>query len=194
MSITTTSPDSITRSDTSWCGLAPFGPDPTITNAASACPSARIAAVMSAPTWASVRPGCSHSPIRACTRSIASPAARSRAISAGSLRMRSVRSTGPASACGTSGNASRRPRTWRAGMSSSTAVDVGPPDRSLTSRCGSSPSVQVTSSMPSASSGTSANPGASSAGTTSAGGALCPVAGTTRQVSRSCEAPVKPVR
>ena len=44
-----------------------------MTNAASAWPSATIAAAMSAPTSASVRPGCSHSPIRACTRSIAAP-------------------------------------------------------------------------------------------------------------------------
>ena len=77
MSTTTTSPLSTTRSDRSWCGLAPFGPDPTITNAASRWPSSTIAAAMSAPTCASVRPALRNSPIRACTRSIAAPAARS---------------------------------------------------------------------------------------------------------------------
>ena len=97
MSTTTTSPASMTRSDTSWCGLAPFGPDPTITNSASAWPSATIAAAMSAATSASVRPARSHSPTRACTRSIAAPASRSAAISLASLRIRSSRSTGPAS-------------------------------------------------------------------------------------------------
>ena len=70
MSITTTSPTSITRSETSWCGLAPFGPEPTMTNAASACPSSTIAAAMSAPACASVRPALRNSAIRACTRSI----------------------------------------------------------------------------------------------------------------------------
>ncbi len=97
-------------------------------------PSATIAAAMSAPTWASVRPGLRNSPIRACTRSIAAPAARSSATSAASLRMRSSRVTGPASDGTASGSASRIPNTCRAGIESTTAIRVGPPARSLTSR------------------------------------------------------------
>ena len=134
MSTTTTSPLSITRSDTSWCGLAPFGPEPTMTNAASVWPSSTMAAAMSAPTCASLRPALRNSPIRACTRSIAAPAARSWATSAASLRIRSSVTIGPASVCVASGRASRSPNTCFAGIVSATASRVGPPARSLTSR------------------------------------------------------------
>ena len=48
-----------------------------MTNAAAVWPSSTIAAAMSAPTCASVRPALRNSPMRACTRSIAAPAARS---------------------------------------------------------------------------------------------------------------------
>ena len=126
MSITTTSPTSITRSDTSWCGLAPLGPEPTITNAASACPSSTIAAAMSAAACASVRPALRNSAIRACTRSIAAPAARSSRTSAASLRIRSSRSTGPARLAFASGSASCTPKTCTAGIVSATAIRVGP--------------------------------------------------------------------
>ena len=50
MSTTTRSPASIVRPDSSWCGLAPFGPDPTIVKSTPMWPSSRIAAAMSAPT------------------------------------------------------------------------------------------------------------------------------------------------
>ena len=164
MSITTSSPLSITRDDTSWCGLAPFGPEPTITNAAPAWPSSTIAAAMSAPTCSSVRPGFRNSPIRACTRSIAAPAARSSATSAASLRIRSSRVTGPARNCAASGSASRIPNTCAAGMESATAIRVGPPARSLTSRYGSSSSVQVITSTPSSASPSRGQPGRLQAG------------------------------
>ena len=57
MSTTTASPAARTRPEGSWCGLAAFGPDPTITKSARAWPSATIAAAMSAATSRSVRPG-----------------------------------------------------------------------------------------------------------------------------------------
>jgi hypothetical protein len=49
MSTTTGSPGPITRSETSWCGLAPFGPEATIAKSTPACPSARIASATSRP-------------------------------------------------------------------------------------------------------------------------------------------------
>ena len=52
---------SITRSETSWCGLAAFGPEPTITKSTWTCPSARMASAIFAPTSRSVRPGLSQS-------------------------------------------------------------------------------------------------------------------------------------
>ena len=70
MSTTTTSPTSMTRSDTSWCGLAPLGPDATMTNAASVCPSSTIAAAMSAPACASVRPGITAEEVDAVARRV----------------------------------------------------------------------------------------------------------------------------
>jgi len=57
MSTTTASPVVRIRSDTSWCGLAALGPDPTITKSTVACPSARIASVIIAPTARSLSPG-----------------------------------------------------------------------------------------------------------------------------------------
>ncbi len=59
----------------------------------------------------------------------------------------------------TSGSASRSPNTCAAGIESATATRVGPPARSLTSRYGSSPSAQVTTSTPSSSSGEPGQPG-----------------------------------
>lgn len=156
MSITTTSPCSITRSDTSWCGLAPFGPDPTITKSACVWPSSSMAAVMSAPTSASVRPALSHSPMRACTRSIAAPALRSASISAASLRIRSSRTTGPASVCSASPSAARSDSTCSAGAKSLIATLPTVPSLPATRPNGSSPSTQVSTSTPSASVGTSA--------------------------------------
>ena len=91
--------------------------------------------------------------MRACTRSIAAPAARSWSTSAASLRIRSSLTIGPARVCAASGRASRSPNTCFAGIVSATASRVGPPARSLTSRYGSSPSFQVTTSTPRSASG-----------------------------------------
>src|SRR5450631_1000911 len=41
MSTTTASPGAITRSDTSWCGLAPFGPLATMTKSTVERPAGR---------------------------------------------------------------------------------------------------------------------------------------------------------
>ena len=93
MSTTTTSPSSITRSETSWCGDAAFGPEPTITKSTWTWPSARMASAILAPTWRSVSPGLSQPGTLACTRSIASPASSSAPTSAADLRIRSGDST-----------------------------------------------------------------------------------------------------
>ncbi len=123
------------------------------------CPSSTMAAAMSAPTSASVRPARSHSPTRACTRSIAAPALRSASTSAASLRIRSSRTIGPASTCSAPGKAARIASTCSAGVKSLTATRSGLPSRSTATAYGSSPSTQVTTSMPSSSVGTSAIPG-----------------------------------
>src|SRR6266545_4280372 len=94
MSTTTGSPGWITRSETSWCGLAPFGPAATMVKSALAWPAARIAWARSAPTSASVRPGRSQSPIRWWTASMVAPAQASAANAAGAaegLRHEEVR-------------------------------------------------------------------------------------------------------
>ena len=67
-----------------------------MTKSGRACPSATIAAPMSAATSFSVRPGRSHSPIRRCTRSMAAPAAASASTSAAPLRIRSSAIASPA--------------------------------------------------------------------------------------------------
>src|SRR5947209_1931897 len=54
MSTTTGSLGLITRSETSWCGLALFGPEPTMTKSALRCPAATIASAMSPATSRSV--------------------------------------------------------------------------------------------------------------------------------------------
>ena len=107
MSTTTASPAVRTRSDTSWCGLAAFGPEATITKSTVACPSARMASAITEPTSRSVSPGRSQPGTRACTRSMASPASRSAATSAGVFLIRSGRSAPLASAWRAPGSASR---------------------------------------------------------------------------------------
>ena len=57
MSTTTGSPRSMTRSETSWCGQAPFGPEPTMTKSTLTWPSSRIASAMSRPDLALGAPG-----------------------------------------------------------------------------------------------------------------------------------------
>ena len=97
MSTTTTSPGWMTRSETSWCGEAAFGPEPTITKSALMWPSAKMASAILTPTWRSVCPALSQCGTLACTRSIASPASLSAATSAGVLRIRSGDRTSEAS-------------------------------------------------------------------------------------------------
>ncbi len=71
---------------------------------------------MSRPTSLSVRPGRSHSPIRACTRSIAAPAARSAATSSGALRIRSGPHHRAGQLCTAAGSAARSASTLAACM------------------------------------------------------------------------------
>ena len=63
--------------------------------------------------------------MRACTRSMAAPAARNWATSAASLRIRSSVTIGPASVWVASGRASRSPKTCFAGIVSATASRGG---------------------------------------------------------------------
>src|SRR4029450_2092773 len=49
MSTTTGSPGWITRSDVSWCGLAPFGPDPTMTKSTRTTPPPNMRTATAAP-------------------------------------------------------------------------------------------------------------------------------------------------
>ena len=109
---------------------------------------------MSAPTCASVRPGLEelahpgvHPVDRRARGAQLRPPRRRPCASAARSRI------GPARDCAASGSASRSPNTCFAGIASATASRVGPPARSLTSRYGSSPSFQVTTSTPSSSSG-----------------------------------------
>ena len=70
----------MTRSDTSWCGLAPLGPEATMTKSTVAWPAARIASAMSRATSRSVRPARSHSRhLRGAPGRCAAPASRSAA-------------------------------------------------------------------------------------------------------------------
>ena len=114
------SPARSSRSEHSWCGSAPCGPEPTMMNATSECPSATMASAISAATSASVRPGTRNSGTRACTRSIAAPALRSASISAASLIIRSRRNTSVAST-GTTPSTSASGSRCSAGIESVTA-------------------------------------------------------------------------
>ena len=182
MSTTTASPGSRTRSDTSWCGLAAFGPEATITKSTVACPSARMASAMSVPTSRSVRPACSQPGTRVCTRSMASPASRSAATSAGDFLIRSGRSAPLASARRAEGSASRNRSTNSAHIRSDNPTAATFPSRAATMPNGSAVSSQGRISRPSEPAGEACAAGSSSRGTNSAGS---PCAGTARQVRRS---------
>ena len=182
MSTTTTSPAASTRSETSWCGLAAFGPEPTITKSTVACPSARMASVITEPTARSVSPGRSQPGTRACTRSMAAPASRRAATSAGVLEIRSVRSARPASARCAPGSASRNFSTDSAHIRSESPTVATGPSTSATSANGSSVSSQGIISRPSEPAGEACAAASSSRGTNSAGS---PSAGMARQVRRS---------
>ena len=111
----------MTRSETSWCGEAALGPEPTITKSALMCPSAKMASAILTPTWRSVCPALSQLGTFACTRSIASPASLSAATSAGVLRIRSGDRTvlasrwpAPGSACANWSTCSAHIRSLRA--------------------------------------------------------------------------------
>ena len=88
-------------------------------------PSSRIAAAMSAPTSASVRPTRSQSAMRACTRSMAAPASASSSISAADLTMRSRSTTGLASSRVEPGSARWMPRACSAHVRPPTATRDG---------------------------------------------------------------------
>ena len=182
MSTTTTSPAASTRSETSWCGLAAFGPEPTITKSTVACPSARMASVITEPTARSVSPGRSQPGTRACTRSMAAPASRRAATSAGVFLIRSVRSAPPASARRAPGSASRNLSTESAHIRSESPTEATCPSLAATSANGSSVSSQGIISRLSEPAGEACAAASSSRGTNSAGS---PLAGTARQVSRS---------
>ncbi len=182
MSTTTASPGRSTRSETSWCGLAAFGPEPTITKSTWVCPSARMASAISVPTSRSVRPALSQPGTRACTRSIAAPASRSASTSAGLLRIRRSRSAELARTWRAPGIASRSRSTIRAHIwSASPATPTGPSRRAIRAY-GSSVSSQAIISSPRPEAGDACAAASSSRGTTRTG---APQAGITRQVRRS---------
>ena len=172
----------MTRSETSWCGDAAFGPEPTITKSTWTWPSARMASAIFAPTWRSVRPGLSHPGTLACTRSIASPAALSAATSAADLRIRSGDSTVLASRCSAVGKTSLNASTCSAHMRSDRATERGSPTALEIIPNGFSVSPQVTISKLRAPAGEACAALSSSRGTSRNGS---PSAGTARQVSRS---------
>ena len=129
-----------------------------MTNSAAVWPSSTIAAAMSAPTCASVRPGLeplAHPGVHPVDRGARGAQLRDLG---GVLAHPQLAQDGPARVCSASGRASRSPNTCTAGIVSATASRVGPPARSLTSRYGSSPSIQVTTSTPSSSSGRRPSP------------------------------------
>src|SRR5690606_13464500 len=148
-----------------------------------------MAAAMSRATSASVRPARSHSPIRACTRSMAAPAARSASISAPDLRTRSRDSTGPASVCSAAGIAARNRRTFSAHISSSRPTRRTPRSCAATTSTGSSVSGHAVTVNPSGTDARAA--GSSNAGTTRLTG---PWDGTIKHVSRSSGRASYPVR
>ena len=191
MSTTTASPARSTRADGTWCGFAALGPDPTITKSARAWPCATISPAMSAATSCSVRPGRSQPGTRSCTRSMAAPASRSAAISAGLLRSRRPRSAAPASAWRVPGSASRSRSTISAHICSARPAEEIPASRWPTMRNGSSVSSQLTISRSMPAAGDAWAEASSSRGTTRNAG---PRAGTARQVSRSLGCVSYPVR
>ena len=95
-----------------------------MTKSAAAWPSSTIAAAMSAPTSASVRLGRSHSAIRAWTRSMAAPAARSSASSSGVLAHAQLAQDRPARRWSVA-PASRSWSRCSAGVMSETAIGTG---------------------------------------------------------------------
>ena len=93
MSMTMGSPPAMRRWPGSWCGDALLGPEATIENSACSWPSATRRSRISRATSPSVRPTSRPFATAATTRSAAWAAARSRATSSASLRMRSARRT-----------------------------------------------------------------------------------------------------
>ena len=153
-----------------------------MTKSARACPSAVIAWAMSAATSSSVQQARSQAGTAVCTRSMAAPAARSAAISAGGLRDRSPRSAAEARPCPAAGSTSRNRSTISAHIRSDRPTDSTAPSRPATSWYGSSVSSHGMMSSPAPQAGEACAAGSSSRGTTRKGS---PAAGTARQVSRS---------
>jgi hypothetical protein len=182
MSTTTASPSRSARSETSWCGLAALGPEATMTKSTVACPSARMASVITEPTSRSVIPARSQPGTRACTRSIAAPASRSASTSAAVFLIRSGRSAPPASARRAEGSVSRNFSTNSAHIRSERPTAATSPSRPATIPKGSAVSSQAMISRPSGPAGEASAAGSSRRGTNKAGS---PCAGTARQVSRS---------
>ena len=137
---------------------------------------------MTEPTARSVSPGRSQLATCACTRSMAAPASRRAATSAGLFLIRRVRSAPPASASRAPGSASRNFSTESAHIRSERPTEETGPSRPATRRNGSSVSSQGTISRLSEPAGEACAAASSSRGTNSSGS---PWAGTARQVSRS---------
>ena len=153
-----------------------------MTKSARTWPSLVIAAATSAATSSSVRPGRSQPGTAACTRSMAAPASRSAATSAGLLRDRSPRSAPLARPSSVPGSAARKRSTIMAHMRSDRPTEGTGPSLRTTIAYGSSVSSQATISRPKAPAGEACAAGSSSRGTTRNGS---PDTGSARQVSRS---------
>ena len=183
MSTTTTSPLSITRSDTSWCGLAPFGPG------ADDDERGRGVALLDdrrGDVRADLRLGAArleelaHAGVHAVDRRARGaqlrPPRRRPCASAARVRI------GPARVCAASGRASRSPNTCSRGHR------VGHREPGRAAGEVADQQVRVFAVVPGDDLDAevvqrqAAQPGASRRGTTSAGGARCPAAGSTRQV------------
>ena len=158
--------------DGSWCGLAAFGPeaDDHEVGPGVALGHDRVARCRRRPPARSGRAAASPAP-GACTRSIAAPASRSAATSAGVLRIRSPRSAAlarPWLGAGQRGpepEHHQRPHPVRQADRRRTG-----PSRPATSAYGSSVSSQATISRPRPPAGEACAAGSSSRGTTRNGG------------------------
>ena len=84
------SPSSITRSLISWCGLAPFGPEPTTVKSTCEWPCARRKPARSAAISLSRPPAKRTWAMSSKLASAASPAVASRSISSSPLIARSI--------------------------------------------------------------------------------------------------------
>ena len=193
MSSTIGSPPAMTRSPGSWCGDALLGPEATIEKSARSWPSATSRSRTSRATSASVRPTSGPFAIASIARSAAAPAARSRATSSGSFRIRKARSTDDVTVNRAPGStrwspstkAARSPSETATAATSSARPRVASSSRAATSAIGSSVSSQVAiSTAPARAAGQLRAGVTSSRGAMRVAGADSP-AGSTSSVSRS---------